>query len=77
MISDLMCLLKTNEIDLIILNNVPPLLSHRVISRGLLVYSKNDLAKNIFTVETIKHYIDTKPLRQVQNKYFKESILQC
>ena len=41
-LTDLIKLLKTNNIDLVILNEANTLLKHRVLYHGKLIYSKNE-----------------------------------
>ena len=61
-IADLMKLLKTNKVDLVILNEAPPLLKHRVLYTGKLVYSNNEEKRIQFQVECIDKYNDFKYL---------------
>ena len=61
-ITDLMKLLKTNSIDLVILNEAPSLLKHRVLYTGKLIYSKNEGKRIRFQMETINKYNDFKYL---------------
>lgn len=61
-LTDLMKLLKTNNVDLVILNQAKPLLRHRVLYFGKLIYSKNEKRRIQFQVETIDKYIDFKQL---------------
>ena len=57
-----MKLLKTNKVDLVILNEAPPLLKHRVLYTGKLVYFKNEETRIQFQVECIDNYNDFKYL---------------
>lgn len=61
-IADLMKLLKTNRVDLVILNEAPLLLKHRVLYTGKLIYSKNESLRIQFQVECIDRYNDFKHL---------------
>ncbi len=60
--SDLMELLKTNRIDLVILNDAPSLLKHRVVSSGHLIYAFNETCRVQFQEDAIRRYLDLKPL---------------
>ncbi|GCC09994.1 nucleotidyltransferase domain protein [archaeon] len=53
-ITDLMKLLRTNRVDLVILNEAPPLLRHRVLYTGKLIYSENEKRRIQFQVESSK-----------------------
>jgi len=74
LITDLMSELNTDKIDLVILNEATPLLAHRVIRDGILIYCKDDRARINFQVRTIHEYIDTEKIRRIQEKYLKERI---
>lgn len=62
LLCDLMKLLKTNRVDLVILNDAPPLLKHRVLYFGKLICANNEIRRIKFHVETINQYDDFKYL---------------
>lgn len=62
LLADLIKILKTNEVDLVILNHVNSLLRHRVLYFGKLLYSKNEKNRIRFQIETIDKYNDFKQL---------------
>ena len=57
-LTDLIKLLKTNNIDLVILNDANTLLKHRVLYFGKVIYSKNEKNRIQFQVNTINKYAD-------------------
>ena len=61
-LADLMKILKTNNVDLVILNEANTLLRHRVLYHGKLIYSKNEKKRIEFQTNTIDKYIDFKEL---------------
>ncbi|MFH1338474.1 MAG: nucleotidyltransferase domain-containing protein [Candidatus Omnitrophota bacterium] len=61
-LTDLMKLLRTNNVDLVILNEANPLLRHRVLYFGKLIYFKSERKRIQFQVETIDKYVDFKQL---------------
>ena len=61
-LTDLLKILKTNNIDLVILNNASCLLRHRVIRYGKVIYSRAELDRINFQVRTIDEYTDVKRL---------------
>ena len=63
-LTDIMNLLGTNKVDLVILNDVKPLLKHRVIYFGELIYSINEKERINFQVDTINKYMDYKMLQK-------------
>ena len=52
------------DVDLIILNNAPPILRMQVLKKGKLIVLKNRKAKNNFFVRTINEYFDLKQIRK-------------
>lgn len=62
LLSALMKLLKTDKVDLVILNEAPILLKHRVLYFGKVVCTNNDKKRIQFQVETINKYSDFKYL---------------
>ncbi len=64
LLTDLMKLLRTKKVDLVILNSAPPLLRHRVIYYGELIYSAGEKERIRFQVDTINRYMDYKMLRK-------------
>jgi len=61
-LTDLIKLFKTNNIDLVILNKANTLLKHRVLHNGILIYSKNERERINFQIDTINKYNDFKQL---------------
>ncbi|MBF0215723.1 MAG: nucleotidyltransferase domain-containing protein [Candidatus Omnitrophica bacterium] len=61
-IADLMGLLKTNNIDLVIIDEASILLKHRIIARGRLIYSRNEKRRIHLQVDALRRYLDVKPL---------------
>ncbi len=61
-LTDLIKLLKTNDVDLVILSEVNTLLKHRVLCFGRLIYSKNEKKRIAFQTDTINKYNDYKQL---------------
>ena len=66
-LTDLIKLLKTNNIDLVILNKANTLLKHRVLHHGILIYSKNEREHINFQIDTINKYNDFKQLIKPHN----------
>jgi len=59
--------LRTDEVDLIILNQAPTALSYRVLSQGRLLYEEEDRkAQRVsFQVQTFDRYFDFRPVERV------------
>jgi uncharacterized protein len=63
---ELMSILETAELDLVILNESPPLLAHRVIRDGIVVHCVDEAALTDFRFRALQTYLDTKPIREAQ-----------
>ena len=63
-------LYKTDEIDLIVLNEAPPLLAHRILKEGLLIFSDDDKIRLAYEVKAVLKYLDWKPFI---DKYTQEA----
>ena len=72
LMTDLMGLLKRNDIDLILLNQAPPLLAHRVLKKGKLIFERSAAARVAFQVRTVNRYLDTLPMRNLYLTYLKK-----
>lgn len=73
--SALMGLLQTNRTDLVVLNDAPPLLQHRIFTQGLRIFCRESETEKCAFVRAIHQYQDTAPLRRIQayylNRYLK------
>jgi hypothetical protein len=75
LIGELMSVFESNKVDVVILNEAPPLLTYEgVIQGGRLLFEKDKLTRVRFQVRAFQEYADTVPLREVQNRYLKEAI---
>ena len=65
--------LKSDNLDLVVLNQAPPLLRHEIIKCGRIL--KDDVSRRIpFEAEVIREGLDTAYLRQVQRAALVENI---
>jgi len=74
MIAELSDLLDTDRVDLVILNQAPPLLAHRVVTRGRLIWARDDITRTRFEARAIQEYLDLKPLYELERRYMAERI---
>ncbi len=74
LISELMGLLRRNDIDLLILNRATPLLADRAIRYGNPIYEPDPLTRVRFETETLRRYLDTRPLRKLRWAYLERRI---
>ncbi len=63
-LTDLIKILGTKKVDLVILNSAPPLLRHRVIYHGEIIYSADERERIRFQLDTINKYMDYKMLQK-------------
>lgn len=61
--TELVGLTHTNDVDVVVLNQAPPLLAFQVISTGRLILGERR-ERVEFEVRTIQRYIDSRPLRE-------------
>jgi uncharacterized protein len=71
-ISDLMSVLKRDDVDFVLLNEAPPLLAHRILRYGKLVFERSPSARVAFQVRTMNRYSDTQPMRHLYLSYLKK-----
>ena len=72
LMADLMDVLGRSDVDLIVLNEAPPLLAHRVLSRGKLIFERSPNARVAFQVRTVNRYLDSQPMRNMYLAYLKK-----
>lgn len=63
--SELMAVLKTNRVDVVLLNEISYFLRHRVISFGTPVYVSNEQERVLFEADIMSRYPDLKRLYAV------------
>lgn len=66
--------LKTNDVDLVILNSAPPLLKFQAIHHGDLLFSRSDSQRIAFQIKAFNEYQDIRPLLAVQHAYLRKRL---
>ncbi len=75
LIGELMSVFQRNDVDVVVLNEASPLLTYEGILRdGRLLFEADRLARIRFEVRAFQEYVDTAPMRRVQNRYLQEAI---
>jgi predicted nucleotidyltransferase len=64
LLTELVGLTHVNDIDLVLLDNAPPLLAFNAISTGRLFFERSSRKRIRFETRTVQRYIDTRPLRK-------------
>src|SRR4030067_3735866 len=70
----LMKALRTNRIDLTILNEAPPFLKFQVIRYGRVILIRSEVKRIDFHVKTIAKYNDVKRLLDTQHQYLSKRL---
>jgi hypothetical protein len=70
--TDLGSALRRSDVDLVILNDAPPLLAHRILSKGTLVFERSASARVRFQVRTASRYLDVIPMFETHIRYLKQ-----
>ena len=73
LMADLGSSLKRTDIDVVILNESTPLLAHRVLSKGILIFERSASARVRFQVRTASRYLDLVPMYETQIRYLKKA----
>lgn len=71
---ELMEILNRSDVDLVILNQAPPLLKYQVVTRGRALYSRDDRERDRFAARAILEYLDFKPILDLQFEYLKRRL---
>ncbi len=66
--------LLSHTVDVVILNKAPTLLKHRVVSKGILIFSLSDTERRDFHETTNRNYLDLKPIYKVQQEYLRRRL---
>jgi predicted nucleotidyltransferase len=66
LVLDMMSIWERPDVDVVILNGAPPLLLHRVVRDGHVLYAVNMEVIAEFTIRAFQEYEDTRPLRNLQ-----------
>jgi predicted nucleotidyltransferase len=74
LMADLGSALHRSDVDVVILNEAPPLLAHRVLSKGKLIFERSPSARVRFQVNTANRYADLVPMFETHIHYLKKSV---
>jgi predicted nucleotidyltransferase len=74
LMADLASALRRSDVEVVILNEAPPLLAHRVLSLGALAFERSASARVRFQVQTARRYSDLIPLFETHIRYLKQSV---
>lgn len=66
--------LKTNEVDVVMLNEAPPLMQHRAIRDAVQLVERNRAQRIRFETKAVLDYFDTAPLRLARKENVKRQL---
>ena len=69
--SKLVSIFQKDKVDVVILNECPPLLKDRVIRYGNVIYCQDDIHRIRFEVKALDEYLDFLPM---QERYFEQLV---
>ena len=76
LISELTLLVR-RKIDFVVMNNADITLQQRIINKGALLFSKDDLYRIAYENLIRKLYIDSDNIRRIKRKYLNQKILNA
>jgi len=68
LMQELSRIFRSDEAQVVILNQAPPLLAYKVIVEGKPLLCRDELARLRFRTDATRRYLDTKPLRRIQGE---------
>lgn len=63
-----------DEVELVVLNRATPVMAQQVATRGRVHFEAQPGTHVDFEVDTLRRYVDTEPLRRIQDHYFFRQI---
>jgi len=74
LMADLGAAFRRSDVDAVILNEASPLLAHRVLSQGTLVFERSAPARVRFQTKTASLYLDLIPIFETHIRYLKRNV---
>ncbi len=68
--------LRTNEVQVIVLNDAPPLLTHRVLRDGIVLADSDPPQRVRLETDAIIRYLDTMPLREEMSRGLRQRMAE-
>lgn len=69
-IGELNSALRSDEVDLVVMNIAPPTLRNHILKHGLLLKCTDEAFRRRYLIKTYKEYEDAKHLLNIQYEYF-------
>ena len=74
LMAELGAALERSDVDVVILDDAPPLLAHRILSKGRLVFERSRPARVRFQVRTASRYLDLVPALEMHIRSMKKQL---
>lgn len=74
LITDLIGILRRQDVDVAILNDASPVLLREVAVHGHVIYSENEEIVAEFGIWALQQYEDTRPLRRLQDELIEQRL---
>jgi len=74
--NELITLLGVDQVDVVVLNDAPLLLQHRVLRDGLVLFCRDELARVRYEAQAILKYLDFRHIEQMHNEALMKRIEQ-
>lgn len=72
--NELIGLFHRGDVDVVILNRATPVLAQEVARSGQVIYEAEPGARVDFQIAALRRYVDTEPLRRLQNRRLLERV---
>lgn len=74
LISDIAQILKTDEVDVAILNQVDMVFAYHIVSSRKVLFERDPAERVEYEVRVLDRYFDSAPIRKIQLEYFKKHV---
>ena len=74
LISQILRIIHSDEVDLVVLNEASPLLAYEVIRGGNVLFCRDESKKTRYEARTINRYLDWRPFSRIYQRYLFEDI---
>ncbi len=74
MLTELMRVCGRPDIDLVVLNQASPLLQHRVLRDGHVLFARGTRVLAEFTIRAMQEYVDTELLRALRYRWLRQQL---
>jgi len=72
--TDLMRILRRDDVDVVIANSAPPVLMHRVARDGEILFTTSNTVVAEFVIHAVQQFEDMRPLRELQDRQTRQRL---